>query len=225
VANDDYTLVNRSGVPLGGVSQGDALDESGLTYGSAPTTRKRSRVVIGGDAVAAALIDPIDTDPVGTEYALPVRVITQTPNNALYISLLNKIASLISRSNYHLGILSDEDEGDDDGAGCGGGFSSVLGAPVVSSTSAQRGWIVSTVAVLVLPANSLRKSVLITNNLTSNIYVGPTSSVATTGVSMGSKIVPNGEYADSGDGLWMGDIYAIGDAVSLVYNLSVWEKT
>lgn len=42
---DDYTVLN-----LG--TGGDALDEEGVTFGSAPTTRKRARVRLGGSAAA-----------------------------------------------------------------------------------------------------------------------------------------------------------------------------
>lgn len=42
---DDFTVLN-----LG--TGGDALDEEGITYGSAPTTRKRARVRLSGSGVA-----------------------------------------------------------------------------------------------------------------------------------------------------------------------------
>lgn len=61
--SDDYTRLNPG-------AGGDLMDEEGVDYGS--EIRKRPRVVIGGK-LPAELITPINANPAGTEWALPVR--------------------------------------------------------------------------------------------------------------------------------------------------------
>jgi hypothetical protein len=63
--SDDYTTLNP------GVD-GDAMDEEAVTYGGAPTTRKRPRVVIGGSS-AEQLAAVGATEPASTDYGLVVR--------------------------------------------------------------------------------------------------------------------------------------------------------
>lgn len=66
MSNDAFTTLNPG-------SSGDSMDESGISYGSAPTLRKRPRVVIGGDDAAGSLAGVINTQPVGSEYGLVTR--------------------------------------------------------------------------------------------------------------------------------------------------------
>jgi hypothetical protein len=63
---DTYTWLNEN------TTSGDVMDESLVTYGAAPTDRKRPRVVLGGET-AASIVLPINAAPAGTEYAVPVR--------------------------------------------------------------------------------------------------------------------------------------------------------
>lgn len=94
---------------------------------------------------------------------------------------------------------------------------STVGTPV--------GKIVSTVAVLILASNASAKNRGITNNGSSNIYLGSDATVTSSGAAMGLKLIPNGSYTDSGLDEYTGDIFAIGDAVSLVENVSAWERS
>src|SRR5271167_4033001 len=66
MANDNWTVLNPG-------ASGDSMDESGITYGGSPTTRKRPRVVLTGDDAAATISQILNTIPVGTEYGLLVR--------------------------------------------------------------------------------------------------------------------------------------------------------
>ena len=93
-----------------------------------------------------------------------------------------------------------------------------------TSTSAPAAVTVSNSATLIIAANSNRKKVVITNNGTSNIYLGNDNTVTASGATMGLKIAPNGVYEDSGAGLSKDDIYGIGDAASAVQNVSVQER-
>lgn len=102
----------------------------------------------------------------------------------------------------------------------------VATAPVPATVGAPVGITVSTAAVLLKVANLARKSVLISNNATAgNVFVGQDNMVAISGATMGVKLTPGGIYFDSGDGLYNGDLYAIGDTVSATQNVSVWERS
>lgn len=94
-----------------------------------------------------------------------------------------------------------------------------------STTGTPVGIIVSTVAILILAANASAKNRGITNNGSSNIYLGSSAAVNISGPDMGLKLIPNGSYTDSGLDAYVGDIFAIGDAVSLVENVSAWERS
>jgi hypothetical protein len=72
---NDYTTLNAG-------TGGDVMDEEAITYGDAPTTRKRARVVISGDS-ANKLASVANASPGSTDYALVTRNIpsgTQTVN-------------------------------------------------------------------------------------------------------------------------------------------------
>jgi hypothetical protein len=62
---------------------GNFMDETGITYPNGPTDRRRARVVIAGNDIDK-LADVVNTQLTGTEYALPVRVITQWQTALLY---------------------------------------------------------------------------------------------------------------------------------------------
>lgn len=72
--NDAFTTLNP------GVS-GDSMDETAVTYGTSPTTRKRPRVVIAGDAAQGAIVDPASAEAaVGSSaYAVPTRQVGRAP--------------------------------------------------------------------------------------------------------------------------------------------------
>jgi hypothetical protein len=97
--------------------------------------------------------------------------------------------------------------------------------PTTCTAGAPVGVTVSTAAVQVLASNASAKQRIITNNGSTNIYLGRDGTVTTSGATMGIKLIPNGTYFDSGFGLDTGDIYAIGDATSSSQNVSAWEKT
>lgn len=62
---DDYTVLNP------GVG-GDVMDETSVTYGSAPFTRKRPRVVITGEGIDD-IVDTTTSTPTGFERGLVTR--------------------------------------------------------------------------------------------------------------------------------------------------------
>ena len=84
---------------------------------------------------------------------------------------------------------------------------------------------VSTSAVLLKASNAARKSILITNNGTTPVYLGHTSGVTASGAAMGLLLAPAGSYSDSGFGLYTGDLYAIGAAAVAAENVSISERT
>lgn len=91
------------------------------------------------------------------------------------------------------------------------------GAPV--------GVTVSNAAVQVLAANTSARQRIISNNGSSNVFLGRDNTVTTSGATMGIKLVPGAVYTDSGIDLDQGAIFGIGDAVSASQNVSAWEKT
>lgn len=101
----------------------------------------------------------------------------------------------------------------------------VEGVPERATTGAQVGVVVSTSAVQVLATNAAAKNRAITNNGSSNVYLGSSAAVTTSGAAMGLKLIPNGTYTDTGEDLYTGAIFAIGDAVSASENVSTWERT
>jgi hypothetical protein len=71
-------------------SNGDAMDEEGVSYGSAPLVRKRPRVVIAG-STEAEVIKPLASAPVGTEYAVPVRQVGSMPSLPAGSNLIGQV--------------------------------------------------------------------------------------------------------------------------------------
>lgn len=94
-----------------------------------------------------------------------------------------------------------------------------------SDTGTPVGITVSTSAVLILAANVNAKNRGITNNGSTNIFLGSDSLVTISGATMGLKLIPDGSYTDSGLDAYVGDIYGIGDAVSASENVSAWERS
>lgn len=70
---DGYTQLNLS--TIGG---GDFMDEEHVTYGGAPTLRKRPRVVLSGTA-ASSVVEIFNTDPGGSAWRVPVSVLGTVP--------------------------------------------------------------------------------------------------------------------------------------------------
>lgn len=64
----DYTQLNAG-------CDGDFLDESGITYPTDPTLRKRSRVVISGDVDKDELAGVVNVQPSSNDYGLVTRPI------------------------------------------------------------------------------------------------------------------------------------------------------
>jgi hypothetical protein len=84
---------------------------------------------------------------------------------------------------------------------------------------------VSTVSAELVAANPQRISILITNNGSTNLYLGQTVSVSTAGVNGGIKLITNGTYAEDGGskGMYNGPIFAIAGVSST--DVAVWERT
>lgn len=97
--------------------------------------------------------------------------------------------------------------------------------PERSTSGAPTGVTVSTSAALILASNTSAKSRVITNNGTSNVFLGTANTVTTTVATMGIWLKPGGTYSDSGDGFYNGAIYGIADAVSASQNVSAWERS
>lgn len=68
--SDDFTQLNRG-------TGGDYMDETGVTYPTSPTTRKRARIQVGG-ADPDSLAEVSNSPPVGNEYGLIVRGVMPT---------------------------------------------------------------------------------------------------------------------------------------------------
>jgi len=87
--SDNYTVLNKG-------CGGDAIDEEGVSFPTAPTTRKRSRVVIGGsDKDELARVTNAELD--GSEYGLVTRSITQRYPGTSVISY-NEVTLVTSNS-------------------------------------------------------------------------------------------------------------------------------
>lgn len=139
----------------------------------------------------------LNSTPTGTEYALAVRQVGNDNAN-LFDSYGNDLTSV-------------------------GGALKVSGHSLTNSTSSSV--IVSNTAILIIASNPQRKSLIISNNGSTNIYLGATNTIASSGANMGIKILPNGTYMDSGIDTYTGDIYGVSDSVSASYNVAVWERT
>lgn len=86
---DDYSHLNAPTVP-----NGDYMDESGISYSTSPTTRKRPRVVIGGET--ATELAAVTTSVAGTEYGLVTRPLSLCPGSP--VATFNKATLVASGS-------------------------------------------------------------------------------------------------------------------------------
>ncbi len=84
---------------------------------------------------------------------------------------------------------------------------------------------VSTTAIVIAATQPGRKAIVITNNGTTDVYLGADSNVTSSGALMGLILKPGGAYSDSGDDCWTKDVYAISSATSSAQNVSVWERS
>lgn len=96
--------------------------------------------------------------------------------------------------------------------------------PERATSGAPVGVTVSTSAVQILAANTSARSRLVVNCGTSTIYLGSSAAVTASGSAMGAQLRPGGSSSDSGDGLYNGAIFGIGDAAASTQNVSVWER-
>jgi hypothetical protein len=94
-----------------------------------------------------------------------------------------------------------------------------------TNTGVPFGLTVSVASVELIAANTDRRAVIITNNSTGKLFIGNTSTVASTGAAMGMLVGPFGTYQDSGDGLYVGALHGIYDVTVTAHNISVTERT
>ena len=80
---------------------------------------------------------------------------------------------------------------------------------------------VGNTATLIVAANTARLSLVIQNNGSVTVYIGPDASVST---SNGVAILANGSFQEDSGGarMYQGDIYGITDSSS---DVRVWERT
>lgn len=98
-------------------------------------------------------------------------------------------------------------------------------AATKATAGAPAGFTVSTSAVKIWDSNTSAKARTITNNGSTNVFVGNSNAVTASGSAMGLRLAPGGSYNDSGFGLYNGELWAIGDAVSAAQNVSAAERT
>lgn len=74
-------------------SGGANVDAEGVTYGSPPTTRYRSRVVVSG-SIEAAVADVVNSAAAVAAYALPTRPIIERSGTATQTSVAGSASSV-----------------------------------------------------------------------------------------------------------------------------------
>lgn len=97
-------------------------------------------------------------------------------------------------------------------------------AAITSNAGTLGGITVSSTATVLKAANTARKSILIVNNGSVNLYIGTSTAVTTAGGTMGIRLAPSGSYSDAGWGLYTGDLYGVCSAVVSAI-ACVWERT
>lgn len=102
---------------------------------------------------------------------------------------------------------------------------SVTVVPQTTTAGAPASVTVSTSAVSLAASNANRRSIIITNNSTGNLFIGHSNAVTSSGAAMGLIIPPYGAYSDSGHGIYTGDLYGIYSAAAASHNVSVSERT
>ncbi len=95
----------------------------------------------------------------------------------------------------------------------------------LATNSVRASITVSTTAVRLAPANSARLSLLICNNGTGSLYVGDTSAVTSSGANMGAKVPSSGRYSDTGQGVYVGEVWGIYDAAATAQNVVVLDRS
>ena len=83
---------------------------------------------------------------------------------------------------------------------------------------------VSTTAVKLAGENAGRKSLVIANNGGGTLYVGYTSAVTSSGAAMGRAVTSFGSYSDTGDGVWVGQVWGIYSTSASSQNVAVQES-
>jgi hypothetical protein len=94
----------------------------------------------------------------------------------------------------------------------------------VSVSGTPYGVIVSTSAVRIAVANGSRKELLIVFNGSGTLYIGTSSSVTTSGQTMGIPVQAKGSYADSIPGVYIGELWAICSTSASAENVSVTDR-
>lgn len=97
-------------------------------------------------------------------------------------------------------------------------------AAITSNAGTPVGLSVDQTARVIKASNTARKAILITNNGNQVVYIGHTNGVTTAGGTMGLMLAPSGVYADSGWGLYTGDVYGICSATASA-NVAVSERS
>lgn len=63
-------------------SGGSVMDETGVTYGSSPVLRRRSRIILSGEGLNE-IVEVKNTDLTGNEYGIVVRSLSTFPSNTV----------------------------------------------------------------------------------------------------------------------------------------------
>jgi len=101
----------------------------------------------------------------------------------------------------------------------------VSAQPITSSSVTGGGLTCSVAAVTLAAANANRKSIIITNNGSGSLYIGETSTVASSGANMGLLVPTNGMYSDSGFGVFTGQLFGIYSVTSTSENIAVRDRS
>lgn len=101
----------------------------------------------------------------------------------------------------------------------------VVVMPEQSLANSQTSFTVSTTAIRLAMVNSSRKSLLISNASTSILYIGNSSTVASSGNGLGLAVSPGGSYSDSGFGVNVGEVWGVYGAASSSPNVVVSDRS
>lgn len=97
--------------------------------------------------------------------------------------------------------------------------------PAFSVTGIPLGVTLNPVAAQLAAANTDRKSLLITNNGSGNLFIGMNASVGITGPFMGNLVPPTMCYTDSGFGIYTGAVWGIYSVTVTAVNISVSDRS
>lgn len=84
--------------------------------------------------------------------------------------------------------------------------------------------IVTTTAIKIASANTARKSIIISNHGTGDLYFKASNAVASSGINSGVIVPSKGVYTDSGYGLYLGEIWGIYSVASSTYNVVTLDR-